>query len=73
MAAIMIKDVPKEAHQWLKEEASRNRRSMKQQLLHLIDQARLRPLKPIPPPLRIKTRKPFTQKWLRKAIEEGRE
>jgi len=73
MAAIMLKNVPREMHQWLKDEAERNRRSMSQQLLHILDQARFRPLKPVPPPLRIKTRNPITQQWLRKAIEEGRE
>jgi hypothetical protein len=72
MPAIVLKSVPHELHRWLKGEAERNRRSMTQQLLLILEQARSRPLPPVPPPARIKTLKPFTQVFLRKAIEEGR-
>ena len=73
MAALVLKNVPKETHRWLKQEAERNRRSMTQQALLILEQARLRVLPPVPPPARIKTLKPFTQAWLRKAIEKGRD
>jgi hypothetical protein len=72
MPAIVLKDVPRELHRWLKDEAERNRRSMAQQMLLILEQAKSRPLLPISAPPRIKTLKPFTQTFLRKAIEEGR-
>jgi len=72
MPAIVLKDVPRELHRWLKDEAERNRRSMNQQLLLILEQAKCGPLPPVSPPARIKTLKPLTQAWLRKAIEEGR-
>ena len=73
MAALVLKNVPPETHRWLKEEAVRNRRSMTQQAMQIIEEARAHRLPPLPPPFRVKTRRPFTQAWLRKAIEEGRE
>ena len=73
MPSLVLKNVSKRTHRWLKEEAERNRRSMTQQALLILDQARLRPLSPVPPPNPIKPLKPFTQAWLRRAIEEGRE
>ena len=73
MAALLLKPVSKDLHRWLKQEAQRNRRSMTQQAMLILEQARLRPVPPVPPPARIKPLKPFTQGWLRKAIEEGRE
>jgi hypothetical protein len=72
--SIVLKDIPADTHQWLKDEATRNRRSMNQEAIHILEQARNHRLPPVPPPARIiKPKKPFTQAWLRKAIEEGRE
>jgi hypothetical protein len=74
MPSIVLKDLPAETHQWLKNEAILNRRSMNQQAIHILEQARKHRLPAVPPPARIiKPKKPFTQAWLRKAIEEGRE
>ncbi len=39
MASILLKDVPPQLHQWLKDEAARNRRSMCQQTLELLEKA----------------------------------
>jgi hypothetical protein len=46
---------------------------MTQQAILILEQARVRPLAPVPPAARIKTLKPFNQAWLRKALTEGRE
>lgn len=72
MAALVLKDVPRDLHRWLKEEAERNRRSMTQQAILILEQARSRPLPPVPPPAAIKPLKPYTQSWLSKAMREGR-
>ena len=72
MAAIVLKDVPEELHRRLREQAERNRRSMSQELLTIMEEA-LRPLPPLAPVKPVKTKRPFTQAWLRKAMREGRE
>ncbi len=72
MAAIVLKDVPEELHRRLKQEAERNRRSMSQQLLIIMEQA----LTPLPPLKSIKPvvpKQPFTHEWLMRAMREGRE
>ena len=72
MSAIVIKDVPKDVHRLLKEAAARNRRSMNQEALMILERA----LRPVPPLVRvkpIKPKRPFTHDWLLKAIREGRE
>ena len=72
MSAIVIKDVPKDVHRLLKEAAARNRRSMNQEALTILERA----LRPVPPLARIKPikpRRPFTHDWLQRAIREGRE
>ena len=71
MPAIVIKDVPEQLHRRLREQAERNRRSMSQELLTIMEQA----LQPVPPLGRIKpirTKRPFSHAWLLKAMREGR-
>lgn len=72
MAAIVLKEVPEELHQRLKAEAERNRRSMSQQLLVIMEQA-LTPLPPLKPIKPVVPTQPFTHAWLMRAMREGRE
>ena len=71
MASILIKNVPKPLKEHLQREAERNRRSLNQQVLSILEQASAMPHVPLPNP--IKPRKPFTHEWLMKVIREGRE
>ena len=70
--AIVLKGVPADLHRRLREQAERNRRSMNQELLTIMERA-LRPLPPLKPIRPVKTRQAFTHAWLLKAVREGRE
>ena len=72
MPSLLIKDVPPPVHAWLKEEAARNRRSMTQQAIVLLEE-RMRRFHRVNfgPPVR--TRTPLTAEFIREAIREGRE
>lgn len=72
MASIVIKDVPKDIHDALRAEAAKNRRSMNQEALTILERA-LKPLPPLPKIKPAKTLRPFTNEWLLKAMREGRE
>jgi hypothetical protein len=72
MPAIVLKEVPAQLHRRLREQAERNRRSMSQELLTILERA-LRPLPPLKPVKPVKTRRPFKHAWLLKATREGRE
>jgi plasmid stability protein len=72
MASILLKDVPTEVHRNLKDQAARNRRSMNQEALAILERA-LRPIPPLGPIRSVKPTRPFTQAWLSRAIREGRE
>jgi hypothetical protein len=72
MASIMLKNVPARLKERIQREAEKNRRSMNQQILMMLERASA-PVPRIPPPKPIKPRKPFTHEWLMKAIREGRE
>ncbi len=71
MAALLIKDLPPEVHEWLKREAKRNRRSMTQQAIAVFEE-RMRSFKPLrfPPPMR--TRTLLTAEFIDRAKREGR-
>jgi hypothetical protein len=71
MAALLIKDLPADVHEWLKREAAQNRRSMTQQVIVLFEE-RMRKFRPVhfPPPF--KTRTPLTFDFIDKARKEGR-
>ena len=71
MPALLIKDIPREIHEWLKAEAERNRRSMTQQAI-IVFEERMRRFQPVrfPPPTR--TRTPLTEKFIDQAKREGR-
>ena len=66
MPALLIKDIPREVHEWLKQEAERNRRSMTQQAILLLEE-RMRHYRPVkfPPPAR--TRTPLTGEFIDRA------
>ncbi len=71
MAALLIKDIPREVHEWLKREAERNRRSMTQQAI-IIFEERMRRFQPVkfPPPAR--TRTALSSEFIDQAKREGR-
>ena len=71
MPSLLIKDVPREVHAWLKREAERNRRSMTQQAIVVFEERmrRFRPVK-FPPPMQ--TRTILTAEFIDRAKHEGR-
>ncbi|MEI6218036.1 MAG: hypothetical protein WCP86_03995 [bacterium] len=71
MAALLIKSLPTEVHEWLKKEAERNRRSMTQQVIVLFEE-RMRKFRPLHFPSPFKTRTPLTAGFIDKARKEGR-
>jgi hypothetical protein len=71
MPALLIKDIPREVHEWLKREAERNRRSMTQQAIVVLEE-RMRHFRPVrfPPP--VQTRTILTAEFIDRAKREGR-
>jgi hypothetical protein len=71
MAGLLIKNIPREVHEWLKREAERNRRSMTQQAIVVLEERmrRFRPVK-FPPP--VQTRTVLTAEFIDRAKREGR-
>lgn len=71
MASMLVKDVPPQTHTRLKAQAKRNRRSLNQEVITLIEQGLEAPRRrKLPKP--IKPRKPIDHEWLLKAMKEGR-
>lgn len=73
MPSLLIKDMPPELHQRLREAAERDHRSMNRQAIAILEAA----LHPgpsgepeFPPP--IKATFPLTSEWLKRALAEGR-
>ncbi len=71
MAALLIKDIPREVHEWLKREAARNRRSMTQQAIVLFEE-QMRRFRPVTFPAPARTRTPLTAEFIDQAKREGR-
>ena len=71
MPAIVINNVPAELHKRLREQAERNRRSISEELLTIMEEA-LRPFLPLAPIEPVKTKRRFTHARLLKAMREGR-
>ena len=71
MPALLIKDIPREVHEWLKGEAQRNRRSMTQQAIVLLEE-RMHRFRPVSFPAPARTRTPLTAKFIDQAKREGR-
>jgi hypothetical protein len=76
MPSILIKDVPKEIHAWLKREADRNRRSMMQEALVVFEErmaGTFRPVAKMTYDRPARTRKAVSTEWVVGAIREGRD
>jgi len=71
MAALLIKDLPREVHDWLKREAERNRRSMTQQAIVVLEE-RMRHFRPVKFPPPVQTRTLLTAEFIDQAKREGR-
>lgn len=71
MAGLLIKDLPRDVHAWLKREAEIHRRSMTQQVIVLFEE-RMRRFRPVhfPPPFKLK--EPLSDEFIMKAKKEGR-
>ncbi len=76
MPALLIKDVPKEIHAWLKREAERNRRSMTQEALIVFEERMAGTFRPVPKMAydrSARTRQAVSTEWVVGALREGRE
>ncbi len=71
MPALLIKELPREVHEWLKREAQRNRRSMTQQAIILFEE-RMRRFRPVRFPSPARTRKLLTAEFMDRGKREGR-
>ena len=71
MSSLLIKDVPREVHEWLKREAERNRRSMTQQAIVILEE-RMRRFQPVKFPAPLRTRTLLTTEFIDRAKREGR-
>jgi len=71
MPSLLIKNIPRRLLAWLKREAERNRRSMTQQAIVVLE-ARMRRFRAVrfPPPVR--TRTTLTAEFIDHAKREGR-
>jgi plasmid stability protein len=70
MASILIKDIPPELHERLREAAIRDHRSMSKEVIALIEAALAERTTELPPPIRAAF--PLTADWLERAIAQGR-
>ncbi len=71
MPSILIKDIPAELHQRLREAATRDHRSLSKEVIALLEAALADRPAELPPPIELAF--PLTKEWLDKAIGEGRE
>ena len=71
MPALLIKDIPREVHEWLKREAENNRRSMTQQAILILEE-RMRRFHPVKFPPPVQTRTVLTAQFIDRAKREGR-
>ena len=71
MPALLIKDMPADVHEWLKHEATANRRSVTQQVIVLFEE-RMRKFRPVHFDAPVKTRAPLTAKFIDEAKKAGR-
>ena len=76
MSTLVVKNLPDQLHDLLRQRAQRNHRSVTKEAIVLIEQGLLtatprRPIK-LPPPVRLKGG-PATTAWIEAAIAEGRD
>lgn len=70
MGSVLIKDLPADLHQRLREAAARDHRSMSKEVIALLEAAlSIRPSQ-LPSPSRATF--PLTDDWLERAVAEGR-
>jgi plasmid stability protein len=72
MAQILVKGIPSKLHRDLKARAQRNRRSMNQEVLTILEQS-LQRVQAITVPKPMKPLKPITDDEIIRAVREGRE
>lgn len=70
MASVLIKDLPADLHQRLREAAARDHRSMSKEVIALLEMALSTRPSQLPPPSRATF--PLTDDWLERAVAEGR-
>ncbi len=71
MSTLLLKNVPEELKQKLKERAELNHRSLNKEAIVRLEQSVARPgIGPLPPPIKTRTR--LTTAWLNKAKRLGR-
>lgn len=76
MSTLVVKNLPDELHDRLRERAQRNHRSVTKEAIVLLEQGMLaaavrQPIK-LPPPIKLKGG-PVTTEWIEAAIAEGRD
>ncbi len=71
MPALLIKELPREVHEWLKREAQRNRRSMTQQAIVLFEE-RMHRFRPVRFPSPARTRTLLTAEFIDRGKRKGR-
>jgi plasmid stability protein len=71
MASILIKDVPADLHDRLRQAAQRDHRSLNKEVIALLDEVLAPRTAELPPP--IGGTFALTPDWLERAISEGRE
>ena len=70
MPSILIKNIPADLHQRLREAAVRDHRSLTKEVVALLEAALAGRAAELPPPIELAV--PLTQAWLDQAISEGR-
>lgn len=73
MPGLLIKDLPRELHQKLKESATRHHRSLAKEALALLEEALAKPPRDTEPPRTFQGRVPLTEDLLDRAKRERRE
>ena len=76
MSTLVVKNLPDDLHERLRERAQRNHRSVTKEAIVLLEQGMLasavrRPVR-LPPPIKLKGG-PVTTEWIEAAIAEGRD
>jgi plasmid stability protein len=71
MASILLKDIPPELHERLRQAAARDHRSLNKEVIALLETALQERSGDLPPP--ISAEFPITQDWLEHAVSAGRD
>jgi plasmid stability protein len=71
MAAVLLKGLPDKTKHRIQQHARKNRRSMNQEMMVLLEEA-LQRREPLPLPKPLKTKRPINHEWLLRSMKEGR-